>query len=75
MNIIVVGCGKVGQTLAVQLNNDGNNITVIDTSAQKVSEVTDRHDIMGVTGNGAYPHGAAGGRDKKCRSAHCCHRL
>lgn len=53
MDIIVVGCGKVGQTLAVQLNNDGNNITVIDTSSQKVSEVTDRHDIMGVVGNGA----------------------
>ena len=53
MNIIVVGCGKVGQTLAVQLNNDGNNITVIDLSADKVSEVTDRHDIMGVVGNGA----------------------
>lgn len=53
MNIIVVGCGKVGQTLAVQLNNDGNDITVIDLSQQKVSEVTDRYDIMGVVGNGA----------------------
>lgn len=53
MDIIVVGCGKVGQTLAVQLNNDGNNITVIDISGEKVSEVTDRHDIMGVVGNGA----------------------
>ncbi|MCM1579685.1 MAG: Trk system potassium transporter TrkA [Ruminococcus sp.] len=53
MDIIVVGCGKVGQTLAVQLNNDGNNITVIDLNPDKVSEVTDRHDIMGVVGNGA----------------------
>ncbi len=53
MYIIIVGCGKVGQTLAVQLSNDGNNITVIDLSADKVNEVTSRHDIMGVTGNGA----------------------
>lgn len=53
MEIIVVGCGKVGQTLAVQLNNDGNNITVIDLNSKKVSEVTDRYDIMGVVGNGA----------------------
>lgn len=53
MEIIVVGCGKVGQTLAVQLNNDGNNITVIDMNSKKVSEVTDRYDIMGVVGNGA----------------------
>lgn len=53
MDIIVVGCGKVGQTLAVQLNNDGNNITVIDLNSKKVSEVTDRYDIMGIVGNGA----------------------
>lgn len=53
MEIIIVGCGKVGQTLAVQLNNDGNNITVIDLNASKVNEVISRHDIMGVVGNGA----------------------
>ena len=53
MHIIIVGCGKVGQTLAVQLNNDGNNITVIDLNAAKVNEVISRHDIMGVVGNGA----------------------
>lgn len=56
MDIIIVGCGKVGQTLAVQLNNDGNNITVIDLSAAKVNEVISRHDIMGVVGNGATQH-------------------
>ena len=53
MNIIIVGCGKVGQTLAVQLCNDVNNITVIDLNAAKVNEVIGRHDIMGVVGNGA----------------------
>lgn len=36
MNIIIVGCGKVGQTLAEQLNEEGNNITVIDTVQSKV---------------------------------------
>lgn len=56
MDIIIVGCGKVGQTLAVQLNNDGNNITVIDLNAAKVNEVISRHDIMGVVGNGATQH-------------------
>ena len=28
LNIIIVGCGKVGQNLAEQLNEQGNNITV-----------------------------------------------
>lgn len=53
MNIIIVGCGKVGHTLAEQLNEDGNNITVIDTNASKIEAITTRYDIMGVVGNGA----------------------
>ena len=53
MNIIIVGCGKVGQTLAEQLNVQGNNITVIDKNPALVSELTARLDIMGITGNGA----------------------
>ena len=53
MNIIIVGCGKVGQTLAQELNEEGSNITVIDTKQEKVDEITARCDVMGVTGNGA----------------------
>lgn len=53
MNIIIVGCGKVGQALAEQLNEEGNNITVIDLIAQKVNEISSHYDVMGVVGNGA----------------------
>lgn len=53
MNIIIVGCGKVGQTLAAQLNDEGNNVTVIDLSPEKVNLVATRYDTMGVIGNGA----------------------
>ena len=53
MNIIIVGCGKVGQTLAAQLNEEDNNITVIDLSPSKVNNITARYDVMGVIGNGA----------------------
>ena len=53
MNIIIVGCGKVGETLAAQLNEEGNNITVIDLSESKVNNVSSRYDVMGVAGNGA----------------------
>lgn len=53
MKIIIVGCGKVGQTLAEKLCNDGNEITVIDLSPAKVAAVTNRVDVMGVVGNGA----------------------
>lgn len=53
MDIIIVGCGRVGKSLAEKLNDDGNNVTVIDMSAAKVNEVTARCDVMGVVGNGA----------------------
>ena len=53
MNIIIVGCGRVGATLAEKLNDDGNDVTVIDSSAEKVKTITNRCDIMGVVGNGA----------------------
>ncbi len=53
MNIIIIGCGNVGETLAVQLNEEGNNITVVDTDAARVTDVADRLDVMGLVGNGA----------------------
>ena len=53
MKIMIVGCGKVGQTLAEQLNEDGNNITVVDTRAEVVHDLAARLDIMGFVGNGA----------------------
>ena len=53
MNIIIVGCGKVGQALAEQLNEEGNDITVIDLLPSKVNETAARYDVLGVIGNGA----------------------
>lgn len=53
MNIMIVGCGKVGQTLAEQLNEDGNNVTVVDTNAERVNALTSQLDVMGYVGNGA----------------------
>lgn len=53
MNIIIVGCGRVGETLAEKLNDDGNIVTVIDMSSTKVKNIANKFDIMGIVGNGA----------------------
>lgn len=53
MNIIIVGCGSVGRALASELNESGNNITVMDLDAAKVKDIAERLDVMGVVGNGA----------------------
>lgn len=52
MNIIIVGCGKVGYTLVEQLSNEEHNIVVIDKNADKVRHITDNLDAMGIVGNG-----------------------
>ena len=53
MNIIIVGCSRVGETLASELVNEGNNITMIDLSSEKIKDITSRYDVMGIVGNGA----------------------
>ena len=53
LNIIIVGCGKVGATLIQQLGKEGHDITIIDKSAEKIQAMTNLYDVMGIVGNGA----------------------
>ena len=53
MKIIIVGCGKVGETLAAELGEEGNDITVIDLSKEKIKSISEKLDVMGIVGNGA----------------------
>ena len=53
MEIILVGCGKVGTALARQLSDEGHSITVIDTNAEKIARITETYDVMGIVGNGS----------------------
>ncbi len=53
LNIIIVGCGKVGTTLIEQLSREGHDITIIDKNAAKVQEISSVFDVMGLAGNGA----------------------
>ena len=53
MDIILVGCGKVGSALAQQLSNEGHSIVVIDTNPDKIRVITEELDVMGIVGNGS----------------------
>ena len=53
MKIIIVGCGKVGTTLAEQLNRENHDITLIDCDSEAHQSISDSTDVMSVTGNGA----------------------
>ena len=53
MQIIIVGCGKVGRTLAEQLQEEESDITLIDVSSNVINSLEDDIDAMGIVGNGA----------------------
>lgn len=54
MQIIIVGCGKVGRTLAEQLNEEEDiDLTLIDTSEEIINSLSDEIDALGLVGNGA----------------------
>ena len=53
LSIIIVGCGKVGETLVEQLIREGHDITVIDKNAARVETLAGTYDVMGLVGNGA----------------------
>ena len=65
MNIIILGAGRVGESVAESLVSEKNDITVIDTNPQRLRDLQDRLDLRGVTGNGLQPSvlESAGARD------------
>ena len=55
MKIIILGAGQVGGTLAENLSHEENDITVVDTDAQRLRELQDKIDIRTIHGMASYP--------------------
>lgn len=53
MKIVIVGCGKVGTSIATELNFAGHDIVVVDINRNAVTRLADSIDGMGIEGNGA----------------------
>lgn len=51
MEIIIVGCGKVGSSLSEILGASEHNITVIDRNEILINEISNDFDVMGIVGN------------------------
>ena len=52
MKIIIVGCGKVGYTLAETLSNEGHAVAAIDNNDDAISRLS-ALDVSAVKGNGS----------------------
>jgi trk system potassium uptake protein TrkA len=55
MKIIILGAGQVGGTLAEHLAIEQNDITVVDSNAEKLRILQDRLDIRTINGQASHP--------------------
>ena len=52
MNIIIVGVGKVGETLVSNFVKEKHDIVIVDEDYEAVNTVVDRYDVRGIVGAG-----------------------
>ncbi|MBE9564882.1 MAG: Trk system potassium transporter TrkA [Proteobacteria bacterium] len=55
MNIIILGAGQVGSSVAQNLSSEANDITLVDTNVSLLEELSDRLDIQTVGGHASHP--------------------
>jgi trk system potassium uptake protein TrkA len=65
LKIIILGAGRIGESVAGTLVSEANDITVIDTDAARLSALEERLELRGVVGSGIEPEvlAEAGARD------------
>jgi trk system potassium uptake protein TrkA len=64
MKIIILGAGQVGSSVAANLSNEANDITVVDDNPAVLQDLQDRLDIRTLVGRASYPETlAAAGAD------------
>ena len=52
MNIVIVGAGKVGETLIGNLLHEKHNVAIVDSDYEIVNSVVNRYDVKGIIGGG-----------------------
>lgn len=56
MRVIICGAGQVGYSIASYLSREENDVTVIDTHAQRISQINDELDVNGIVGHASNPN-------------------
>lgn len=55
MNIVIVGAGEVGFSVARNLSQDGHDVVLIENEPERASKAENELDVMVVRGNGSRP--------------------
>ena len=52
MNILVVGCGKIGLAITESLVSEGHNVVVVDQSPSVITDISNTYDVMAYAATG-----------------------
>jgi trk system potassium uptake protein TrkA len=55
LKILILGAGQVGASVAESLVSEKNDVTVVDTSAERLRDLQNLYDLRTVVGNAAHP--------------------
>lgn len=55
MKILILGAGEVGATLAASLATEDNDVTVVDSDAERLGDLAERYDLATVLGKASHP--------------------
>ena len=55
MQIIILGAGQVGASVAEALASEANDITIVDQNRESLAQLADHLDVRTLAGNAAYP--------------------
>ncbi len=56
MNILIAGCGQVGETLVQELSAEGHDLTILDSDPRVLEVGMERYDVIALQGNCASMH-------------------
>jgi len=66
MRILIIGAGRVGESVAETLVSEANDITMIDLDPPRLRMLEERLDLRGVAGNGTQPSVLRGAGAQDC---------
>ena len=55
MQIVIIGAGKVGYSLARMLSSDEHDVIVVEPDIERGNIINEKLDVQVVNGNGASP--------------------
>lgn len=54
MKIVIVGCGKIGESILQELAYENHEIIAVDNDREVIQNISDNYDVMGICASGTH---------------------